>query len=194
MTPTELILQHAQSLPEGGVLSPREVLHLGSRAPAPRNVVEALAARTGEAVVVHGAASANALGLNQQVPIREVYLTTGRTRKLQVGRSEVIIRQAPRWMFARGSRPAGTAVRALAWLGRDHAQDSIDKLHHSLPAEEWQALAGQRAIWSLSGHPGVARRGWRARAGHAQVVVVHGESGECHRVAYGKMVIALEVG
>lgn len=175
----ELILQHAQSLPEGGVLSPREFLHLGSRAavdqalsrlvksgkllrvargsytapvssrfgsraPAPRNVVEALAARTGEAVAVHGAASANALGLTQQVPIREVYLTTGRTRKLHVGRSEVIVRQAPRWMFALGSRPAGAAIRALAWLGREQAQASIEKLHHSLPAEEWQALAGQR--------------------------------------------------
>jgi hypothetical protein len=117
----------------------------GSRAPAPRNVVEALAALTGEAVVVHGAASANALGLTQQVPIREAYLTTGRTRKLQVGRSEVIVRQAPRWMFALGSRPAGAAVRALAWLGREQAQASIEKLHHSLPAEEWQALMGQRA-------------------------------------------------
>jgi hypothetical protein len=83
----------------------------GSRAPAPRNVVEALAALTGEAVVVHGAASANALGLTQQVPIREAYLTTGRTRKLQVGRSEVIVRQAPRWMFALGSRPgAGSGI------------------------------------------------------------------------------------
>lgn len=180
MTLPEHILQHAQSLPEGGVLSPREFLHLGgraavdqalsrlvkagkllrvargsytapvssrfgSRAPAPRSVVEALAARTGEAVVAHGAASANALGLTRQVPIREVYLTTGRTRKLQVGRSEVIVRQAPRWMFTLGARPAGAAVRALAWLGRDHAQASIEKLHRSLPAEEWQALASQRA-------------------------------------------------
>lgn len=48
-------------------------------------------------------------------------------------------------MFALGSRPAGAAVRALAWLGREQAQASIEKLHHSLPAEEWQALMGQRA-------------------------------------------------
>ena len=48
-------------------------------------------------------------------------------------------------MFTLGVRPAGAAVRALAWLGRDHAQASIEKLHRSLPAEEWQALASQRA-------------------------------------------------
>ena len=32
ITLPEAILQHARSLPEGGVLSPREFLHLGSRA------------------------------------------------------------------------------------------------------------------------------------------------------------------
>ncbi len=119
----ESILLHAMSLTEGGVLSPKEFLHLGSRAavdqalyrltkegkllrvmrgtyvtpvssrfgtraPAPDKVVQALAAQSGEVVTPHGASAANALGLTQQVPIREVYLTSGRTRKLKLGRSE----------------------------------------------------------------------------------------------------------
>lgn len=176
----EQIVQQAKSLPEGGVLSPKEFLHLGSRAavdqafsrlvktgsllrvargsytlpvssrfgvraPAPQKVVEAMAAASGETVVTHGAAAANALGLTQQVPIREAYLTTGRTRKLQLGRSEVIVTQAPQWMFVLGSQPAGAAIRALAWLGREHAQESLRKLHRSLPPAEWQALTSHRA-------------------------------------------------
>lgn len=176
----ETILLHARSLPEGGVLSPKEFLHLGSRAaidqalsrltkegkllrvgrgayvtpvssrfgtrpPAPEKVVEALAAQSGEIVVSHGAAAANALGLTQQVPIREVYLTSGRTRKLKFGRSEILVKHVPRWMLALGASPAGAAVRALAWMGPTHAGRSLAALRRTLPPSEWRALASARA-------------------------------------------------
>lgn len=176
----ETILQQAQSLPEGGVLSPKEFLHLGSRsavdqafsrlarvgkllrvargtyaapvssrfgsrAPAPEKVVQALAEQSGEIVVPHGASAANTLGLTQQVPIREVYLTSGRTRKLKLGRSEVLVKHSPRWLLALGARPAGAAVRALAWIGPTHVGESLASLRRTLPRSEWQALASARA-------------------------------------------------
>ena len=176
----ESILLHAQSLPEGGVLSPKEFLHLGSRAavdqalcrlaqqgkllrvargtyvtpvssrfgtraPSPEKVVNALAAQSGEIMVPHGANAANALGLTQQVPIRETYLTSGRTRRLKLGRSEVMVKHAPRWMLALGGGPAGAAVRALAWIGPAHAGESLVTLRRTLPPSEWQALASARA-------------------------------------------------
>ena len=65
----ENILQCAQSLPEGSVLSPKEFLHQGSRA----------------------------------------------------------------------------AVRALAWIGPAHANESLASLHCTLPSAEWKALASARA-------------------------------------------------
>jgi hypothetical protein len=174
------ILQQARSLPEGGVLSPKEFLHLGSRSavdqalsrlskdgkllrvargayaapissrfgsrpPAPEKVVRSLAEQSGEIVVPHGASAANALGLTQQVPIREVYLTSGRTRKLKLGRSEVLVKHAPRWMLSLGARPAGAAVRALAWIGPAHASESLASLRRTLAHPEWQALASARA-------------------------------------------------
>lgn len=177
----ETILQEALSLPEGGVLSPKEFLHLGSRsavdqafsrlarmgkllrvargiysvpvssrfgqhAPAVEKLVKALAEQSGEIVVPHGANAANALGLTQQVPIHEVYLTSGKTRKLQLGHSEVLLKHAPRWMLALGARQAGAAVRALAWIGQTHAEASLASLHRTLPSSEWQALVQARAI------------------------------------------------
>ena len=186
--PTSILL-HAQPLPEGGVLSPKESLHLGSRtavdqalsrltregkllrvargtyvtpvssrfgtrAPAPEKVVHALAAQNGEVVTPHGANAANALGLTQQVPIREVYLTSGRTRKLKLGRSEVMVKHAPRWMLALGSGQAGAAVRALAWMGPSHVRESLATLRRTLPPSEWRALASARA----------ALPSWMARA------------------------------
>jgi len=176
----ETILSHARSLPEGGVLSPKEFLHLGSRAavdqafsrltkegkllrvargayvapvssrfgtraPAPERVIKALAAQSGEIVVPHGASAANGLGLTQQVPTREVYLTSGRSRKLKLGRSEVLVKHAPRWMLALGTGPAGSAVRALAWMGPTHANRSLASLRRTMPESEWKALVSARA-------------------------------------------------
>ncbi len=179
-TMPETILLHAQSLPEGSVLSPKEFLHLGSRAaidqalsrlaregkllrvsrgvyvapissrfgarpPAPEKVVESLAAQNGEVVAAHGATAANALGLTRQVPIREVYLTSGRTRKLKLGRSEVLIKHVPRWMLSLGNGPTGAAVRALAWMGPAHVEKSLATLHSTLSPSEWRELAAARA-------------------------------------------------
>jgi len=174
------ILSHAESLPEGGLVSPKEFLHLGSRAavdqafsrltkegkllrvgrgiyvtpvssrfgpraPAPEKVVQSLAVQSGEVVTPHGANAANALGLTQQVPIREVYLTSGRSRKLSLGRYEVTVKHAPRWMLALGGGQAGAAVRALAWMGPTHVRESLAALRRTLPSTEWQALTAGRA-------------------------------------------------
>lgn len=176
----ETILQRVRSLREGEILSPKEFLHLGSRAavdqafsrlakagkllrvargdyvvpitsrfgvrpPAPEKVVKSLARRSGEIVVPHGASAANALGLTQQVPIREVYLTSGRSRKLKLGQGEVLIKHAPPWMLTLGTRPAGSAIRALAWVGPSHVNESLASLRRTLPSAEWKALTTARA-------------------------------------------------
>ena len=49
-------------------------------------------------------------------------------------------------MLALGVRPAGAAVRALAWMGPTHAGRSLAALHRMLPETEWQTLTSARAI------------------------------------------------
>ncbi|MFB1487253.1 MAG: DUF6088 family protein [Thiocapsa sp. C3-sup] len=93
----------------------------GTRAPSVEQAVEAIAAQRGEIIVSSGAAAANNLGLTTQVPVRLVYLTSGRTRKMSLGKQIVELRHAPRWQLAMPHQPAGQAVRALAWLGPDKA-------------------------------------------------------------------------
>lgn len=117
----------------------------GVRPPASDKLVQALADQRGDIVVPHGANAANALGLTQQVPVREVYLTSGRTRRVSLGRSDVLIKHAPRWMLAMGDRPAGAAVRALAWLGPAHVGKSLALLRRTLPETEWRALMSARS-------------------------------------------------
>lgn len=174
------ILSQAQSLPEGGLLSPKEFLHLGSRSaidqtlsrlareglllrvgrgayalpvqgrfgvrpPSTESVVEAIESTSGETVVASGAAEANALGLTTQVPTREVYLTSGPSRRLKLGNREVELKHGNRWQMLLGKRPAGKAIRALMWFGPEQAPKVLQVLRSKLPSQEWEAMRQARA-------------------------------------------------
>lgn len=122
----------------------------GTRAPSVEQAVEALASQRGEVIVSSGAAAANSLGLTTQVPVRSVYLTSGRTRKMSLGKQTVELRHAPRWQLAMPHRPAGQAVRALAWLGPEKAEAALRTLKRKLPAaafSELVAAAPQLPTW-----------------------------------------------
>ncbi len=174
------ILSQAQSLPEGGLLSPKDFLHLGSRAavdqtlsrlardgkllrlgrgayavpvqgrfgvrpPTSASVVQAIESASGETVVASGAAEANALGLTTQVPTREVYLTSGPSRRLTLGNRAIELRHGNRWQMLLGKRPAGQAIRALIWLGPEQTPQVLEGLKNQLPTHEWEALLQARA-------------------------------------------------
>ena len=183
------IVAAAQALPEGGLLSPKEFLHLASRAavdqalkrltreekllrvgrgvyalpvqgrfgtrpPSAHTVVDAIAAASGEVVVPSGATEANALGLTTQVPVRQVFLTSGPSRTLRLGQQSLEFKHGAPWQLLMGNRPAGMAIRALGWLGQDQAASALQTLHSSLPATEWDAMRAARA----------AMPSWMARA------------------------------
>jgi hypothetical protein len=81
----------------------------GTRPPVASKIVEAIAAQWGESVAPHGAAAANELGLTTQVPVREVYLTSGRSRRLKLGAQVVELRHVPAWQLVLPGSPAGAA-------------------------------------------------------------------------------------
>ena len=90
--------------------------------------------------------AANALGLTTQVPIRSVYLTSGPNRKLRLGELVVEFRHAPRWQMTAPHRPAGEAVRALAWLGPKEVVAGLGAIGRKLSAEDIRELAASRAV------------------------------------------------
>lgn len=177
---TEAILSAARNIPEGGLLSPKEFLHLGSRAavdqamtrltregqllrvgrgtyalpiqgrfgsrpPSTEAVVQAIATVSGEMIVPNGAAEANALGLTTQVQTREVFITSGPSRTLQLGSRSVELKHGNRLQLLLGRRPAGMAIRALSWLGPDEGAAALEGLRSKLPSTEWEALRAARA-------------------------------------------------
>lgn len=174
------ILTKASQLPEGGVFSPKEFLHLGSREavdqtftrlvkekrllrvgrglytlplqgrfgtrpPSPEQLLAALTEKTGETVVSHGAAAANRLGLTTQVPVREIFLTSGRSRTLRLGSRVLEIKHAPHWQLLLGESSGGALLRALAWLGPEHAEEVMPQIHEMMPANELEAVVAVRS-------------------------------------------------
>jgi predicted transcriptional regulator of viral defense system len=71
-----------------GVYVSPVVTRFGSSAPLVEKLIGELSVQRGETIVPSGASSANALGLTTQVPVRTVYLTSGRSRKLMLGKQE----------------------------------------------------------------------------------------------------------
>lgn len=114
----------------------------GVRGPAPERVVRSWGNARGEAIADSGARSANKLGLTTQVPVRHVYLSSGRSRELRIGRLVVSIHHAPPWSMALGDTGVGEAIRAIEWLGPRWAAEALQKLHKLLPESEWSALVG----------------------------------------------------
>jgi Family of unknown function (DUF6088) len=117
----------------------------GVRPPSASKVAEQLSRATGEIVAVHGGAAANSLGLTTQVPIREMYVTSGSNKILNLGNQVIEVRHAPAWQLKMAGRPAGEAIRAMAWMGKEHAGETLSKLKERLPTMEWQALTSLRS-------------------------------------------------
>ena len=175
------IMSHADGSPEGTLLCPSALLHLGSRAavdqalsrltrkgelmrvcqgvyvrpsqtrfgprpPAADKVLASLSALWGETIVPCGGMAANALGLTTQVPVRQVYLTSGPNRKLKLGGLAVELRHAPRWQLVVPHRPAGDAIRALAWLGPEEIEENLGAIEKKLSSKDFEELAATRAV------------------------------------------------
>lgn len=68
----------------------------GARPPSTESVMEAIELASGETVVASGAAEAHSLGLTTQVPTREIYLTSGPSRRLKLGNREVELKHGNR--------------------------------------------------------------------------------------------------
>ena len=118
----------------------------GPRPPAVEKVIASLSALWGETIVPSGGAEANALGLTTQVPVRSVYITSGPSRRLALGNLSVELRRAPRWQLTAPHRPAGAAIRALAWLGPDGVKAGLDTIKARMSSEDLRDMAASRGV------------------------------------------------
>ena len=118
----------------------------GLRAPRRKKALAALSNLWDETIVANGGDAANWLGLTTQNMVRSVYLTSGLDRFLHFGAHRVELRHAPSWQLTAPNRNAGTVIRALAWLGPNEVEKSLDAVLPALPQEDSDELSAARAV------------------------------------------------
>lgn len=97
---------------------PRKHPKIGFMTPSPERIAQALATRDATRLQPSGAYAANLLGLSEQVPARIVFLTDGPSRRVKIGRQEIVLKNTtPRNMAAAG-KVSGTVIQALRHMGK----------------------------------------------------------------------------
>ena len=116
----------------------------GLRGPDELLLARSFARREGVTIARHGADEAHRLGLSTQVPVKTVWLTSGRAALLSVGSQTVAFKPAAQWLLADPGGRAGALLRAVAWLGIDEAVEQLRALGPSLSAAERETLLDAR--------------------------------------------------
>jgi hypothetical protein len=118
----------------------------GFRAPSSDLVLASIEAKYGEVIVETGATAANVFGLTTQVPVRAILITSGRSKKLTLGKYIIEIRHGERWQYVLGKSAAGSAIRALARMGAGCANETVLNLKRKLTLPEWELMWSVRAV------------------------------------------------
>lgn len=121
---------------------PREDPSLGLLPPSTDDIAKALKGRDDSRLQPSGAHAANLLGLSNQVPVRAVYLTDATSRKVQVGKRQIVLKHTTTRNMATAGRISGTVIQALRWLGERHVNDdTVAILRRQLSEHDKKQLA-----------------------------------------------------
>lgn len=107
---------------------------------------DAITRRDNSRIFSTGAHAANALGLTDQVPMRPMLLTTGRSRSVSRGKGHLLLRHvSPRFVSTRNPTSA-LVILALRWIGKRFVDDDIiAKLRRNLSPADLAALPADAA-------------------------------------------------
>lgn len=115
--------------------------------PPAEAVARAVAEAKGAKISTHGAEAARRLGFTTQMPTQPIFSTTGASGKIKVGKLTIRLKHAsPRKMLLAGT-PAGEALSALWYLGREAVKPAtIKRLSEKLPPKEFEAFRGAKSV------------------------------------------------
>jgi hypothetical protein len=107
---------------------------------------DAITRRDNSRILSTGAHAANALGLTDQVPMRPMLLTTGRSRSVSRGKGHLLLRHvSPRFVSTQNPTSA-LVILALRWIGKRFVvEDIIARLRRNLSPADIAALPADSA-------------------------------------------------
>jgi hypothetical protein len=72
-----------------------------------------------------------------------VYWTSGKSRKLNLGKLVLHLEHVPTWQLTLAKEPAGEIVRALVWAGPERVLTVLKELEGKIPRTEILKVAQQ---------------------------------------------------
>ena len=150
----------------GVFVRPTENRHLGKVLPEPSKVAETVAKAKGASIQIHGAEAARRFELTTQTPTQPVFYTSGPSKRFRMGKMEVVLKHVASRKLAFAGRPAGMALSALWYLGKNEVTPAtIEKIRRKLSSSEFETLSTAKA----------SMPGWMAEAFyHYEQQVAHG--------------------
>ena len=121
---------------------PRHHPIVGVNAPSVDKVARALAGKAGMRLQPTGAYAANLLGLSDQVPAKVVFLTDGRSKRIRLGKLDIVLKQTSPRNMATAGRISGLVIQALRYLGKAHVNgDTVNRLDRKLSPDDRKQLS-----------------------------------------------------
>ena len=113
-------------LARGVFIRPKTSRFVGTVLPDVLDVVETIARSKGETIQVHGAEAARRFGLSTQVPTAPVFHTNASSRSIRIANITVrMVHTSNRRRLQFAGEPAGTALAALWYLGKDNVTPEV---------------------------------------------------------------------
>lgn len=103
----------------GVYVRPRHHPVLGTVVPAPESALKVAAHARGHRIEIGGPEALRRFGLTTQVPLQTTFLTTGKSRSVDLGRRRIRLEHVPAAYLTHAGTPVGAAVSALRELGPD---------------------------------------------------------------------------
>lgn len=104
---------------------PRQHHDLGLLSPSIDDVAHALKGRDATRLQPSGAYAANLLGLSNQIPMKVVFLTDGPSKRVALGKQEIILKRTTPRNMATAGRISGSVIQALRHIGRKHVDKAV---------------------------------------------------------------------
>jgi len=120
-----------------------EMTSLGPLLPSIQDIAKTIAKRDSAKILPAGPTAENFLGFSTQIPMNAVYLTSGSSRKIRIGKQTLTLKHSAPDNFAYKGKIMPILVLALKSIGKDDVdEDTLDNVYGVLkqyPEEDtWQ--------------------------------------------------------
>ena len=114
-------------------------------------IAEAIARKNKMRILITEPLGANLLGLTTQVPAKYVFLTDGKSKKVTIGKQQIVFKHAAPSVMGLSRSKGGIVVQALKYFGEKRVSPEIkDQLKKKLPKKVKNDLLeclGHSPVW-----------------------------------------------